>query len=81
MERVALTFPVFYHCAIKGACPLQQYNCVNMLLCGKMKTDDGTSISETTASVYVNGVKPFRKLLQKLSTEKNRSLKLPLMNL
>lgn len=61
MERVALTFPVFYHCAIKGACPLQQYNCVNMLLCGKMKTDDGTSISETTASVYVNGVKPLPK--------------------
>ena len=40
MNKIELTFPVFYHCAIKGACALQQYNCVNVLLCGKPKADD-----------------------------------------
>ena len=72
MNKIELTFPVFYHCAIKGACALQQYNCVNVLLCGKPKADDSTSISESTASVYVNGAKPLPKdlifdLLTKLS--------------
>ena len=61
MNKIELTFPVFYHCAIKGACALQQYNCVNVLLCGKPKADDSTSISESTASVYVNGAKPLPK--------------------
>ena len=61
MSQIKLTFPIFYHCAIKGACSLQQYHCVNVLLAGKLKSDDSTSISESTASVYVNGAKPLPK--------------------
>ena len=61
MARMKLTFPVFYHCAVKGACALQQYHCVNVLLTGKLKADDSISISESTASVYVNGAKPLPK--------------------
>lgn len=61
MARMKLTFPVFYHCAVKGACSLQQYHCVNVLLTGKLKADDSISISESTASVYVNGAKPLPK--------------------
>ena len=61
MDKLELTFPIFYHCAIKGACSLQQYNCVNVLLNGEPKSDSGISISESTASVYVNGAKPLPK--------------------
>ena len=61
MGKLELTFPIFYHCAIKGACSLQQYNCVNVLLNGELKSDSGMSISESTASVYVNGTKPLPK--------------------
>ena len=61
MEKLELTFPAFYHGAIKGACPLQQYNCVNLLLRGRVKFEDSMGISEATASVYVNGVKPLPK--------------------
>ena len=61
MGKLELTFPIFYHCAIKGACSLQQYNCVNVLLNGELKSDSGMSISESTVSVYVNGTKPLPK--------------------
>ena len=61
MAKVELTFPVFYQCAIKTASPIQQYNCVNILLCGKPMANDGKSIQETTASTYVNGGKPLPK--------------------
>lgn len=61
MGKLELTFPIFYHSAIKGACSLQQYNCVNVLLNGELKSDSGMSISESTASVYVNGTKPLPK--------------------
>ena len=40
---------------------MQQYNCVNLLLRGRVKSDDGMGISEATASVYVNGVKTLPK--------------------
>ena len=61
MNKIELTFPVFYHCAIKGACALQQYNCVNVLLCGKPKADDSTSISESTASGICKRRQPLPK--------------------
>lgn len=80
MDKLDLTFPVFYHGAIKGACSLQQYNCVNMLLRGKIKSDDVTCISDAAASVYVNGAKPLPKdlilaLLHLPSNEIMRRLK------
>ena len=61
MAKIELTFPVFYQCAIKTASPIQQYNCVNILLRGKPMANDGKSIQETTVSTYVNGGKPLPK--------------------
>ena len=61
MDRLELTFPIFYYCAVKGACSLQQYHGVNVLLNGAPMSDSGIGISESTASVYVNGTKPLPK--------------------
>lgn len=61
MAHLQLTFPVFYHCAIKKASPYTQYNLVNLLLTGSIKGYDLRSIPESTASLYVNGTKPLPK--------------------
>ena len=61
MADLQLTFPVFYHCAVKKASPNTQYNAVNLLLTGSIKGYDHSSIPESTASLYVNGTKPLPK--------------------
>ena len=61
MQQLELTFPGYYHCAIKKASPITQYNSVNLLLTGSVMMDTTQSIQETAASIYVNGVKPLPK--------------------
>lgn len=56
MERMDLTFPVFYQCAVKGQTRVPQYHCVNILLYGRFAdSKDGATIAQPTTCVYVRG--------------------------
>ena len=58
MANLQLTFPVFYHCAVKKASPYPQYKVINLLLTGSLASD---VVPESAASLYANGTKPLPK--------------------
>lgn len=59
MAHLPLTFPVFYHCAIKNNHKKSQKDAVNLLLTGYPADTPGFGIKDTMVSNYVSGRKPL----------------------
>lgn len=64
MAGLALTFPVFYCCAIKGRSSLNQHDILNILFLGKYSDEcDAKYIAPSVGSGYVNGKRALSKEL------------------
>lgn len=57
MERMQLSFSLFYQVVVKGNMTLPQYDAVSMLLYGELRESAKVFLDDSLVSNYANGKK------------------------